>query len=350
MGGRRIVIVNHLKLTEYLSGNSDACISILESLGYSNISYLPSRQELRFSREEGTNPTSMRLSLQSLKFVCFSTNEHGNLYSLVMKSKDYSFPKALNYVAELLGLSKQSLSSRIKYPFSGFYRGLMKEITEPESQMATYSKDILIEYQNKYNLMFFQDGIDFETQKQFEVGFDLETQRITVPEFTLDGRLCGIMGRLNDKHCDHAERWLPILPCSRSLTLYGYHKNYAAIEQKQLVVIGESEKFVMQLHSMGCHIGLALCGCDVSTTQAKYIKHLLTNKIILALDEGLEEEQVRAQAEKLKISNTMFHNKVGYIYDRENMILPKGSKASPSDLGKEKFAELCKSHVVWLDE
>lgn len=214
--------------------------------------------------------------------------------------------------------------------------------------METYNADILAEYQNKFNLMFLQDGIDFETQRQFEVGYDAETQRITVPEFTLDGRLCGIMGRLNDKHCDHSERWIPILPCSRSLTLYGYHKNYGAIEQKQLVVIGESEKFVMQLHSMGCNIGLALCGCDVSITQAKYIKHLMTNRIVLALDEGLEEDQIRAQAEKLRISNTMFHNRVGYIYDRENTILPKDSKASPSDLGREAFLELMQNYVVWL--
>jgi DNA primase len=318
-------------------------------LNYQNINHVTSKNELRFSREEGTNPTSVKLSLETLKFVCFSTNDFGNIYTLVMKNKNLNFPQALNYVAEFLGLSKKTLNTKIKYPFSGFYKGLMKEITEPECSMKTYNDDILKEYTNKYNLMFFKDGIDFDTQKEFNVGFDLETLRITVPEYTLDGKLCGIMGRLNDTKCDKHERWIPIIPCSRSLTLYGYHKNYAEIQKKGLVVIGESEKFVQQLHSMGCKIGLSLCGCDVSEVQAKYIKSLMTNRIILALDEGLDEEQIRSQAEKLIVNNTMFQNKVGYIYDKDNVIIPKGSKGSPSDFGKRAFSELCKSHVVWIN-
>ena len=290
----------------------------------------------------------MRLSLETLRFVCFSTNEYGNLYTLVMKSKDLSFPKTLDYVAEHLGLSKKSLTRKVKYPFKGFYKGLMRELTEPEYSMPTYDENLLDEYENKYNTMFLKDGIDFETQREFNIGFDADTFRITVPEYTLDGRLCGIMGRMNDTKCDKAERWLPIVPCSRSLTLFGYHRNYANIQKKRLVVIGESEKFVMQLHSMGCYIGLALCGCDISAVQAKYIKSLMTDRVILALDEGLEEEQIRAQAEKLVVNNAMFKNKVGYIFDRDNTLIPKGSKGSPSDFGKAVFEELCKTKVVWL--
>lgn len=318
-------------------------------MNYQNINYIASKNELRFSREEGTNPTSMRLSLESLKFVCFSTNEYGNIYTLVMKNKKLEFPQALNYVAKFLGLSKSELNTKIKYPFSGFYKGLMKEITEPENTMKTFDEDILNEYSNKYNLMFLNDGINFDTQKEFNIGYDIETDRITIPEYTLEGKLCGIMGRLNDSKCDKQERWLPIIPCSRSLTLYGYHKNYAEIQKRSLVIIGESEKFVQQLHSMNCNIGLALCGCDISAVQAKYIKSLMTNRVILALDEGLEEEQIRMQAEKLIVNNKMFKNKVGYIYDRENELIPKGSKGSPSDFGKEIFLELCKSYVVWIN-
>jgi DNA primase len=132
------------------------------------------------------------------------------------------------------------------------------------------------------------------------------------------------------------------------LTLYGYHNNYDSIQQKNIVVIGESEKFVQQLYSMGSKVGLATCGCDVSDVQAKHLKSLMTSKIILAYDEGLEEEQVRQQAQKLVLDNAVFRNKVGYIYDKDNTILQKGSKASPSDLGKDAFLRLMKDHVVWL--
>ena len=317
-------------------------------MDYTQITYRSKQNELRFSREDGHNPTAMRLKLDTLKFDGFSINEHGNLYSLVMKTKKLSFPKALRYVAETLGLEKSQFSQKIRYPFGGFYKGLMKEIQEPEYSMTTYDESILDEYANKFNLMFFKDGINFQTQKHFNVGFDLESLRITVPEYTLDGKLCGIMGRLNDSRCSKDERWLPIIPCSRSLTLYGYHHNYESIQQKNIVVVGESEKFVQQLHSMGSYVGLATCGCDVSDIQAKHRKALMTTNIILAYYEGLEEEQIRLQAQKLLLDNAVFHNHVGYVFDRENLILPKGSKASPSDLGKGAFTELIKNYVVWL--
>ena len=317
-------------------------------MGYTQITYRTQKNELRFSREDGHNPTSMRLKLDTLKFDGFSINAHGNLYTLVMKTQKLSFPNALKYIANALGLEKSQFSQKIRYPFGGFYKGLMKEIQEPEYSMKTYDESILTEYSGKYNLMFFNDGIDFQTQEYFGVGFDLESLRITVPEYTLDGELCGIMGRLNDSKCDKNERWLPIIPCSRSLTLYGYHYNYETIQQKNIVVIGESEKFVQQLHSMGSYIGLATCGCDVSDIQAKHLKALMTSKIVLAYDEGLEEDQIRAQAEKLVLNNAVFQNRVGYIYDKENLILPKGSKASPSDLGKSAFLELMKNHVIYI--
>ena len=317
-------------------------------MNYTQITYRNQKNELRFSREDGHNPTAMRLKLDTLKFDGFSINAHGNLYSLVMKTKHLSFPKALKYIAETLGLEKSQFSQKIRYPFGGFYKGLMREIREPEYSMTTYDDSILNDYIGKYNLMFFKDGINFQTQQFFNVGFDIETLRITVPEYTLDGRLCGIMGRLNDSRCPKDERWLPIIPCSRSLTLYGYHHNYETIQQKNIVVVGESEKFVQQLHSMGSYVGLATCGCDVSEIQAKHLKALMTSKIILAYDEGLEEDQIRTQAEKLILDNAMFRNKVGYVFDRDNLILPKGSKASPSDLGKGAFLELIKNHVTYI--
>ena len=109
------------------------------------------------------------------------------------------------------------------------------------------------------------------------------------------------------------------------LTLYGYHTNYGNIQNKNLCIIGESEKFTQQLDSFGCYLGLASCGCHLSDTQAKYIKGLLVDKTILAYDEGLEEEYIREEAKKLKVNNTIFNNKVGYVYDRENIIIPKGN-------------------------
>lgn len=323
-------------------------MDILNDLGFTNITFHKGGQEIRFSREEGSNPTGVRLRLSDLRYRCFSTGDKGNIYTLIMERKILSFPDSLEYVAKLLKLEKSHFNRQVRLPFGGFYKQLKREINEPEMTMQTYPEHILDPYLNKYNMLFFRDGISFQTQAQFKVGWDIESMRITVPEWTLDGRLCGIMGRLNDPYCEKGERWLPIIPCSRPLTLYGYHQNYKMIQSKGLAVVGESEKFVQQMHSMGSKVGLALCGCDVSEVQAKYLKGLLIPKIILALDEGLDEDRVREQAGRLVVDNQVMRNKVGYIWDEDHEVLPAGSKMSPTDLGKEKFTYLMKKKVRWI--
>ena len=339
--------MNVMRVNEALSADEDVVREILEELGFTQLTFDACKRTFRFAREEGRNPTSMVLNLDTLSFHCFSTNSKGNLYTLIMQRKDMNFPNALKWAADYVGLDKEEYDIDIQLPFGGFFQGLVKEISEPEFSMKTYDESELDEYKGFYNTMFLKDGISFESQEKFDVGYDALSNRITIPIYSLDNKLMGIMGRYNGK-CEKEERWLPIIPCSRSLTIYGFNENYQSIEEKGMAIIGESEKFVMQADSFGCHIALATSGCHISDTQAKHIKSMFLPKIILAYDEGLSEEDIIAEAEKLKMDNQIYKNQVGYIYDREHKYLPEGSKASPSDLGKEVFAKLVKECVVWL--
>lgn len=336
-----------MRVNEALSADEDVVRGILEELGFTQLTFDACKRTFRFAREEGRNPTSMVLNLDTLSFHCFSTNSKGNLYTLIMQRKDMNFPNALKWAADYAGLDKEEYDIDIQLPFGGFFQGLVREISEPEFSMKTYDKSELDEYKGFYNTMFLKDGISFESQEKFDIGYDALSNRVTIPIYSLDNKLIGIMGRYNGK-CEKEERWLPIIPCSRSLAIYGFNENYQSIQEKGMAVIFESEKSVMQCHSFGCNIALATSGCHISDTQAKHIKSLFLPKIILAYDEGLSEEDIIAEAEKLKMDNQIYKNQVGYIYDREHKYLPEGSKASPSDLGKEIFVKLIKECVVWL--
>ena len=70
--------------------------------------------------------------------------------------------------------------------------------------------------------------------------------------------------------------------------------------------------------------------------------------IILGLDEGLEEGHVINQAEKLKMQNPFISIKVGYIWDKNNEVLKKGSKMSPMDVGKIGFEHLMRNCTKWI--
>ena len=342
--------MNVLKLNDILSGDSDKIIKILESMGYDEIKERKGQKGsyLAFPNLDGDNKTACNIYIDSLNYNNYTRAKKGNIYTLIMDTLDINFPKALEYVAQVLKLDKNALNKKIEYPFGGFYKKITQSNEEPEYAMKTYDLAILDEYAHQYSRLFFEDGISYYSQYKFGIGYDIWSNRITIPEYTFDGKLCGIMGRLNDKNCPHEDRWLPIIPCSRDLTLYGYTNNYKKIKEKDLVIIGESEKFPMQLNSMRCGIGLATCGHYISDIQAKYIKGLQTSKIILAYDEGQDEEFIREQAKKLQMQNHFLTNTVGYVYDKENDILKKGSKDSPSDCSKEDFLKLIRKHVVWL--
>lgn len=337
------------KLNERICGDFDAIVLILDELGMPNIHPNYSKREVRCSREEGTNPSSVMVNVDNLYYRCFSTGEKGNIYTLIMNKLDKSFPDALKWVSNILGLEAAELKAvKVKLPFGGYFKKIIKSYAEPELNMKVYDDDILEPYKNKYNILFCKDGIGYNTQRFFGVGYDEYTNRITIPQYDLNGNLVGIMGRLNDSNASKDERWLPIIPCQRSLTLYGYHFNYADISKKQFCLIGESEKFVMQLRSMGLRNSLAVCGCDISLVQARYLKALMCKTLILCFDEGLNEKNIIKQARKIKIDTPLYQNEVGYIYDVDGDILPFGSKAAPSDLGKKALKKLINNKVKWI--
>ncbi len=340
--------MNVLRLNEHISGDKDAVETILSELECGHIKYNQSKDEFRFSRSEGSNPTASRISVDSLRYQCFSSGSQGSIYNLIMEKRLCNFPESLKWAAKVLNISDEKLNETIQLPFDGFYKSIIKQLKEPEHVSITYPDDILDQFGKVTNMSFLRDGIGLKTQEEFKLGYDLETNRITIPQWNTNGEIVGIMGRSNDKNTPNEFRWLPIIPCCRSYTLFGYHINYAPIQQKQLCIITESEKGVMQLSTMGHKIGLATCTNSISSAQARFIKTLRVDKVVLAYDEGVDEEKLVAEAEKIKCNNQIYMNKVGYIYDKNNEVLPKGSKDSPTDLGREKFELLANKYTKWI--
>lgn len=339
--------MNAALLQQHLSGNSDALFRILETLEFQHINLNNAKTQFRFSRLEDSNPTSMMLDVNTLRYYCFSTNGKGNLFTLIMDRIHCTFPQSLQFVANILDLDTSDFNVQVTYPFHGFYRKLLPD-RDDDFTLPTIPETTLDPYLGKYNTMFFQDGIDYKTQELFQVGYDEESSRITIPERDFNGNLVGIMGRSNDPTCKHEERWLPLVPCSRSKTLFGLQQNYHNIIDRGNIFLFESEKAPMQARSFGCRLALGLCGCHVSHAQATMIASMLPKNVVLALDEGLEEEAVREEAKKLVQDNIIVKTKVGYVWDADSDIIPKGSKLNAADLGVDAYKQIMRTKVRWL--
>jgi DNA primase len=264
-----------------------------------------------------------------------------------MKSKNISFKDVFNVIKNELDITEYNY---YKQPtiFGGFYDKIKKHHYDIYD-LHIYPDEILNDYISRPNLLFLRDGISIETQIKFKLGIDVFTQRITCPWYDFAGNLVGVTGRyLGNYKDDDVAKWMPVIPHSKSLTLYGYTENYAYLQDSDEIYVGESEKFTMQLDSVNINTALSLGGNSIHTEQIKHLIWLNPKKIILCLDEGLDKEIIINQCKKIIEMSNFFDIKVGYIIDQKNQIMEKNSKCSPSDLGKAKFLELKNNYVKWM--
>ena len=342
-----MAMINVNTLTEKIIANPDYLEKILEELGFDNIR--DRGTYFQFPNKDGDNQTAISILKDTLVYNNYTRNDKGNLITLVMKEKNLEFPEALKWISKTLGLSGVSTNVKIKKPFGGFYTNLRPDKNDTDLNIKTYPESVLGEDLHKYNTMFLNDGVNFDSQNKFCLGYNLETNSILIPTYNTSGELVGCKARRNDTKCNKIDRWWAYIPFPKTQIVYGYHWNYKKIIEKDMCVILEAEKSVMQCHSFGCNLALSTLGHDISPIQAKIIKSLKTSKIIIAYDEGVEEEELKRQAEKMIIDTHVFKNKVGYIFDRNYKYLKEGSKDSPSDNGKDVFNKLLKECVVWIN-
>ena len=153
-------------------------------------------------------------------------------------------------------------------------------------------------------------------------------------------------GRANWNVDDDEPKYLYIIPCRMSSTLFGYAQNYPFIKDEQTIYIGESEKFVMQTHTYGIKNCLGLGSNSLSGTQCKLLLELNPKRIVFMLDKSLDPEITKANAEKLRIYARMFDLSIGWWDWTKNNTFPE--KASPSDFGKQALLNIIEKEVCVL--
>ena len=136
-------------LNQKLCGDFDAITMVLEGLGLTEIRTNSSRREIRCSREEGRNPSSIRINADTLYYRCFSTGDKGSVYTLVMDKLGKNFPQSLQWVAKILELDSSDLRrKRIVLPFGGFYKKIIRQTETPELRLKRYNENLLENFSN----------------------------------------------------------------------------------------------------------------------------------------------------------------------------------------------------------
>ena len=267
-----------------------------------------------------------------------------DLFSLVQFFKKESFFQSIKQVCAWIGIdyyhdfdSDMPASIRIAQAIIELSGGDSKELDD--KPIKPIDEKLLSYYMPYVNDLFYRDHINYVTQVKFEIGYDEQTNRITIPIRDELGTLVGVKGRLFSKNVDTDElKYLYIEPTNRSRVLYGLNHTYNDIQMEHFVYVGEAEKSVMQLWSMGIHNSVATGGKKVSQQQIDMLTRLCV-EVVFLFDKDVSRDELDTLAERFMDGVAVYA-----VVDTENIL---NEKESPTD-DPEKFKHLiskCKKRI-----
>ena len=327
------------ELKKQLLENPENICTLLEEFDFAHITL--KRNEIRFARNSDGGPNiRIRLNDEYLNVTDYVNSIHTDIISYIIREKHTDFRSVLSAIKRILNLSDDWRPQSRRLIFGGVYEHIIHMADSPPK---TYDESILDNYLKMPNIRFQRDYISLETQIEFGISYDINTDRIVIPIRDQHGSLMGIKGRRNYE-TDNKEdpKYLYLVPCQMSKTLFGYSTNYSSMYGGTVMVF-ESEKSVLQCASYGYHNAVALGSNSLSEYQAKMILSLNPQKVIFMLDSDLPLENTKRNIDMLRSVAIMRDLQINYFDWTECLELP--AKASPSDEGKEVFEYILAENI-----
>ncbi len=333
------------EIKKRLLENPQYIASILEHYKFSKVTLRT--DEIRCAFDDEHNPSSIRIKLKdndALFVTDFGRNQNYDLFTYIIKNRNTNFKDVIAYVNKLLNIDPFYFDFEQHTAFDGFYEKVHLKKTNPEVQ-KTYPDSMLKNYKACPNMRFLKDNIGIKSQNKFHIGFDIESQRITIPIYNSYGELIGIKGRANWEVNENDIKYYYLVPCRVSYTLYGYSINYEYLTNTTVFIV-ESEKAVMQADTCNRHNFVALSGNSLTDYQCRLLMELNPKRIIFMLDEGLDLNITKKNILKLTSYTRMSEVQIGYWDYRISKNIPP--KSNPCDLGYKRLNEIIKNDIVYV--
>ena len=330
------------RLKEHILDNN-LIPNILEELGCHHIKW---RSDMvQAANPDGDNPTAICIYLNENLTTLNYTRQimpkgqtrTTDIFDLVVFIRDCSFFEAIKWLCELCGLDYYAEEEEVPESLQllQFLNQMNKECADDDidcSPLKPIDPSVLDYYMPVGNILFERDGISLSTQRFFEIGYDPQTNRLTIPIYSEIGDLVGVKGRLFQEEIEEGQnKYLYLFNCNKGKILYGLNKNLDAIMRQGKVYVVESEKAVMQMYDMG-YYGVATGGSKITKYQINMLTRLGV-QIIIAYDKDIDEDELHKIADQFVEGVPVYA-----IMDRDGLL---GEKESPSD-NADKW-----QHLVW---
>ena len=242
---------------------------------------------------ENTNLTTINYT----RDISNGKNIHTDLISLVEFYKNETFPYAVKWICDVLDIDYYSNLDE-DLPKSLQLTKMLIEMqsvdteSETEKPLKPIPEKILSYFKPYVNDMFNEDGVSYDTQAEFEIGYDEFTNRITIPIRDDLGNLVGVKARYFYRQVPEDEqKFMYIEKCARSQILYGLYKTINFIKKAQRVFVTEAEKGVQQLYDKGYFEAVATGGSKISKSQIDKLTRLCV-PIIFVFDKDITKEEL----------------------------------------------------------
>lgn len=327
--------------------NNDYIEQLLVSIGCHHIVYHSDKDYWSCANKDGDNKTAINVyNNEYLGCVNYtrSMTEHNrsnDIIDLVCYTLDLTFPEGLKFICDNVGIDyyydfSEDIPESIKLMDMIKRMNTDGSLIEDTVPLKSIPEKILKYYLPDVNDLFLKDNIDYDTQQEFEIGYDCMSNRITIPIRSMIGDLVGVKGRIFKKKLNDDDlKYIYLEPCARSQIIYGLNKTYDYIQQKRYVYLFESEKAVMQLWSYGYKNAGATGGKKISQQQIDILVRLGVD-LIFCFDQDVEEEEIKEIINRFPEGVPIY-----YMYDKDKIL---DKKESPSD-NPYKWEQLLKNNV-----
>ena len=333
--------MNPQDLKEYIVENNKLEV-ILQELGCQNIKLHSSGYWTCGNPPPGDNPQAITIYSPSLNVVNYTRDlpTPSDIFTLIEFFNKTNFFESMKWCCEIVGLDYYHEPSLDVPESIRITRMLQRMKTNTEEEDDTpikpINESILTYYLPVVNDFWYNDNVPYHIQKEWELGYDESTNRITIPIRDETSQLVGVKSRLFKKEIEEWEqKFLYLEPCPRNKILYGYYKTASHIQESGRCFCFEAEKSVHELWSYGYRNSIAFMGKKVGQQQINKLSRL-NCEIILCMDQDVEKSEVE------KLANRFVDGiNVWAIYDEDKIL---GEKMSPADDPK-KWEHLIKNNI-----
>lgn len=328
-------------IKQHLKDNYDTVYKLLNYFGYKDIS--KHGDEIRAAKPNGNNSSSVRIKMNDYMTADdFSIAYNGDIIGLISLHKEMTYGEVVNIIKMMIDNIIVEVKNEQEL-FDGFFDDSFK--SNYDYKLKTYDKSVLNKYEKCWNIRFLKDNIFPGTQMEFNIGYDYESKRISIPWFDIEGNIIGVMGRINFD-ADTKYKYLPLIAFPKQFALFGLYQNKESIENNR-VYIFESEKSVLQAHGYGYKNCVALGGNCIHNTQINELLKLNVKEFILCFDEGLEQDIIKKSIKNIRDCLFMREDvKIGVLLDKTYKYMEEGSKMSPTDKNKKTWEKLIEECIV----